>query len=223
MAFIVAYQFACHQFAFRSIFLFGDQAVYPRASTEIDNIDTFEERAAKSAAFRAVYAKQIGTDEELTEQQVEEALIVWNDDLQLAARKFNGDDEMGYKMALCQRDIAIYLAMVIAGIGYGFVRKRLRPVPLWLYVLLGIGPIGLDGFSQLFGYPPFEFWDPRETLPSFRILTGALFGLMNVWLAFPYLNASFEENAERLQEHLDLKQQEIEVMLDKAQRGDNLE
>ena len=26
---------------------------------------------------------------------------------------------------------------------------RLRPVPLWLYVLLGLGPIGLDGLPFL--------------------------------------------------------------------------
>lgn len=210
------YQFACHQFAFRSVFLFGEQAFYPRASTGVDNIDSFEERAAQSERFRSLYSERLGSDVQLNQVQVQEALDVWNEDLQLTAREFKGDDQMGYKIALCQRDIAIYLAMVLGGLAYGFVRHRLRPVPLWLYVFLGLGPIGLDGFSQLLGYPPFEFWDPRETLPAFRLMTGALFGLMNVWLAFPYLNASFEDSAERLEQKLEMQQEELEVLLQRA-------
>jgi len=64
---------------------------------------------------------------------------------------------------------------------------------LLLYVFLGLGPIGLDGFSQLLGYPPFNLWPPRETLPVFRVLTGAIFGLMSAWLAFPYLELSMQD------------------------------
>jgi uncharacterized membrane protein len=89
--------------------------------------------------------------------------------------------------------------MLIGGIGFGFVRRRLRPCPLWLYLLLGIAPIGLDGFSQLLGYPPFNFWEPRETLPVFRVLTGALFGFMNVWLGFPYFEQSMKETAAEIE------------------------
>jgi hypothetical protein len=48
----------------------------------------------------------------------------------------------------------------------------------------------------LFSYPPFEFWDVRESIPIFRVGTGFLFGLMNVWLAFPYLERSFRESAD---------------------------
>jgi hypothetical protein len=36
----------------------------------------------------------------------------------------------------------------------------------------------------------------RESIPIFRVLTGFLFGLMNVWLAFPYLERSFKESAD---------------------------
>jgi uncharacterized membrane protein len=64
---------------------------------------------------------------------------------------------------------------------------------LYLYAILGLAPIGIDGFSQLFGYPPLNLWPPRETLPVFRVLTGAIFGLMNVWLAFPYFELSMKE------------------------------
>jgi len=36
----------------------------------------------------------------------------------------------------------------------------------------------------------------RETLPAYRALTGALFGAMNIWLAFPYLQISMRETME---------------------------
>ena len=65
------------------------------------------------------------------------------------------------------------------------------------------GPVGLDGFSQLLSYPPFEFWPPRETLPIFRILTGGLFGLMSAWLGFPYIERSMQDLREALEESLE--------------------
>jgi uncharacterized membrane protein len=98
--------------------------------------------------------------------------------------------------------------MAVAGVGFLFVRKRLRPVPIVLYVLLGLGPIGLDGFSQLLGYPPFEFWPPRETVPEFRVITGMLFGFMNVWLAFPHLERSFVESAQEAEDYLKMLENE---------------
>jgi len=109
---------------------------------------------------------------------------------------------MGYKTALCERDLLIYGAMLLAGLLYGLVRDRLRPAPIWLYLILGLGPIGLDGFSQLLSYPPFEFWPVRETLPTYRAVTGALFGVMNVWLAFPYLQISMRETMETVETKL---------------------
>jgi uncharacterized membrane protein len=117
---------------------------------------------------------------------------------QIATREFVGNQQMGYKTALCERDVAIYGAIFIAGLLYSRVRYRLRPVPIWLYVLLGIAPIGIDGLSQLLGNAPFNLWPPRETLPVFRVLTGALFGLMNVWLAFPHLERSMYETRQQI-------------------------
>jgi uncharacterized membrane protein len=115
--------------------------------------------------------------------------------MQFAAKDFIGSESMGYKTTLCARDVAIYLAMFIGVMVYAIpnVRRRLRPAPIWLYLILGIGPIGIDGVSQLLSYPPFNFWPPRETLPAFRLVTGALFGLMNIWLALPYLDESMRE------------------------------
>ncbi len=164
----------CHQFAFRSWFFFGEQAAYPRAVSGT-SWGTFEEYASRDPFFD-------GLD-----------LYQWTAALQLRARAFRGNEEMGYKTALCQRDIAIYSAMLIFALFFTRVRRWLRPAPLWLYLILGLMPLGFDGFSQLFSYPPFEFWPVRETLPFFRTLTGALFGMMNGWLAFPYLEESMRE------------------------------
>jgi uncharacterized membrane protein len=149
----------CHQFAFRSVFLFGEQPFYPRANTG-------------------------------TELRPYEAYVA-----------FLGNEQMGYKTTLCARDVSIYLALFAGIVLYSLpiVRRRLRPVPIWLYVLLGLGPIGIDGFSQLLGYPPFNLWPPRETLPVFRIVTGALFGFMNAWLGLPYLEMSIQETREQLE------------------------
>lgn len=171
----------CHQFAFRSWFLFGDQLVYPRAVSGTE-LGTFEEYAARDPYFADI------------------DLAVWSADLQLKARSFTGNEEMGYKTALCERDVAIYATMCLLGLLFTRVRHWLRPAPIWLYVLIGLVPLGLDGFSQMLSYPPFEFWPVRETLPGFRVLTGALFGAMNVWLAFPYLEESMNETADIIAE-----------------------
>ncbi|MCD4684696.1 MAG: DUF2085 domain-containing protein [Anaerolineae bacterium] len=173
----------CHQFSFRSWFFFGDQVAYPREVSGT-SMGTFEEYAARDPYFENV------------------DLHTWNPDLQIRARKFRGNEEMGYKTALCERDVAIYATMFLMGLLFARVRRWLRPAPLWLYLVLGLIPLGLDGFSQMFGYPPFEFWPIRETLPAYRALTGALFGLMNVWLAFPYLEESMNETMAAVGEKL---------------------
>lgn len=167
----------CHQFAFRSWFFFGDQIAYPLSQSG-SGLVPFEVYAAQDPHFDGVN------------------LSTWSADLQKAARSFHGDERMGYKTALCERDVAIYGMMLLAGLLFSRVRGWLRPAPIWLYLILGLAPIGLDGFSQLFGYPPFEFWPVRETIPTLRVMTGALFGLMNVWLAFPYLETSMRETVE---------------------------
>lgn len=206
-AIYTVYSPLCHQFAFRSLFLFGDQPYYPRADAEgRGSLDSFEERAARSDEFVALYTER--RKEQLIDEGRREAaanyvfdpaeLDDWTPALQSVARNFRGDAQMGYKVALCQRDIAIYVSLAVGAVAYGFVRHRLRPCPIWLYLLLGILPIGLDGFSQMLGYPPFELWEARETAPLFRALTGSLFGLMSVWLAFPYINLSVEDSIQRL-------------------------
>lgn len=185
----------CHQFAFRTIFLYGEEPMYPREITGVDT-PSFESQAINSLTFREIYGRWANIP---PESVTRDELSIYTPALQFASREFRGDERMGYKLTLCARDISIYIAMLVGAILYRRVRHRLRPVPLLIYVILGLGPIGIDGFSQLLGYPPFNFWPPRETEPIFRIVTGALFGLMNVWLGFPYLEASFRETRMELE------------------------
>lgn len=171
----------CHQFAFRSVFLYGDQTFYPRESVGTDLIP-YEAYAADIPEL------VVGNGTDFTPEFF------------IPARRFRGNEEMGFKTAICARDVAIYLAMFIGGLIYSIpaIRRRLRPIPLWIYVIAGLGPIGLDGFSQLLSYFPFEFWAVRETAPFFRVATGAMFGFMNAWLIFPYLERSFWESKREL-------------------------
>lgn len=155
----------CHQLAFRSWFLFGPQPAYPRqlAGTSLESFG-----AATGIA----------------------------EDDYLAARAFLGNPQVGYKVAICERDIAIYGAIFLAGVVFGVFRRWIKPLPLWAWFLFGIVPIALDGGTQLvFGLPifPFSLFAVRESTPFLRTLTGGLFGVMNVWMAYPYVEETMAE------------------------------
>ena len=92
---------------------------------------------------------------------------------------FVGDSTLGYKVAFCERDLAIYLAVLLGGLAYGAWRGRVRGLGMLTYGLL-ILPMALDGFTQLFGW--------RESTVELRTITGALFGLASVWLIYPRLD-----------------------------------
>ncbi len=102
----------------------------------------------------------------------------------LIERAFIGNAEIGWKVALCQRDVAIYAGVLAAGLSYALVRDRTKPLPFKLFVLLAI-PIALDGGTQLIGL--------RESNWILRTLTGALFGVAAVYLAYPYVQEAMQE------------------------------
>jgi uncharacterized membrane protein len=165
----------CHQFPYRSWFLFGAQPNYERPQFEqLTGINTLSLPG------------------------------------QLEAKEFKGNEQMGYKVAFCERDVAIYGGLLAGALIFGFVRQRARPMPWWLWAILGVGPIALDGFSQLFSQLPTLFgaynplWHPdnpywRESTPLLRTLTGGLFGFMLVWLAYPYIEDAMLDTRAQLQ------------------------
>ncbi len=190
----------CHQFAFRSVFLYGEQAFYPRAAAGTA-LTPFETYAAQSDAFVEQHRywsarfQPNTTPDAVTAETLTEFTVIQ----QLAARHYIGDEQVGYKTSLCARDLAIFSMLFVGGLIYRRYRWRIRPLPLWLFVLAGLGPVGLDGMSQLLSYPPFELWPVRETTPFLRALTGGLFGLMSAWLGFPHLERSMHDLAASLE------------------------
>jgi len=131
-----AYHLTCHQWAFRSFFLFGPQAVYSQQQlTDMGN-----------DPFRVV-----------------------------------GGQGMGWKMAFCERDLAIYVGLVVVGLLYAR-RRDVRPCGFGVYGVL-ILPMALDGFTQLFGW--------RESTWELRVATGLLFGVASAWLVLPRIDEAF--------------------------------
>jgi uncharacterized membrane protein len=164
------YSLVCHQLAYRSFFLSGEQAVYPRSAAGVEGILT--------------YAEASGLGEESTSEDL------------YAARAFTGNPAMGYKIALCERDVAIYAAILFFGLLYAVSGRRLPPLPWYLWLLFGVLPIALDGFSQLLSQPPFNFIPFRESTPLVRSLTGFLFGFTTAWMGYPLAEQSMRESRE---------------------------
>ncbi len=166
------YRPLCHQLAFRSFFLFGEQIYYPRKLAGLEDVIS--------------YGEATGFDEY---------------DIN-TAREFLGNDRLGYKMALCERDIAMYGAILLFGVVFSLTGKKLKPLPWYLWIIIGLGPIGLDGFSQLFsqtGLPIFNWLPLRESTPLLRTITGGLFGMATAWFGYPYLEESILENRREMQ------------------------
>ena len=93
--------------------------------------------------------------------------------------------------------------MRACGLVWAFYHKRSPALPFWLWILIGMGPIGLDGFSQLLSQiPGWQFWDYRESTPLLRTLTGAIFGISTAWFGFPVLGETFDDSRYSLEKRL---------------------
>lgn len=198
-ALYTVYSPMCHQFAFRSIFLFGEQAFYPREISDSE-LGSYEDYINEIDDFYEGYEATIpGFAPPDPDDTTTLSRSFWE-----PARFFMGNEQMGYKTAICARDVAIYLAVFAGVLIYSIprVRRRLRPLPFWMYILIGIGPIALDGGSQLLSYEPWNLWAIRETEPFFRVATGATFGLMTAWLGLPYVNMSMRDTRRAIEHKL---------------------
>lgn len=148
------YSYSCHELGFRSFYLFGEKAYYPRdefaAATGIDPNDWWE------------------------------------------ARLFRGNETLGYKVSLCERDVAIYSSLILAGIAFSFFRRKIKPLHWIWWIILGILPMGIDGGSQLLSYLPLGIFPVRESTVFLRVVTGAMFGIASAWFAYPYVHESMD-------------------------------
>jgi len=159
-----AYSVVCHELAFRSWFLFGEQAIYPRESAGVEGV--------------IPYGVATGLEEN----------DLW------AARAYYGNEMVGYKVALCERDIAIYGGILLFGVVFAVTRRKIKPIHWAIWIILGLVPIGLDGLSQLVSQPPMNLLPYRESTPLFRTITGFLFGFITAWFGYPYVEETMSEN-----------------------------
>ncbi len=109
-------------------------------------------------------------------------------------RDVRGNTELGYKMAWCERDAAIYFAMLAAFILFGIIRQYAKPLDARIYLLFVV-PMAIDGTWQLLTSPVTlaPFLPVHESSALLRVLTGALFGAGTVWLIFPHVDQAMRE------------------------------
>ncbi|MCX6054576.1 MAG: DUF2085 domain-containing protein [Chloroflexi bacterium] len=181
------YSVLCHQLAFRSFFIFGEQTYYPRQLALITNAATYEEETGKAAT-------------DLT-----------------FARRFIGNEQLGYKIAFCERDLAIYGSISLFALIFHFFKNRIKQWPWILWVIISLLPIALDGFSQIPGLSSgWPNWVPiRESTPFLRVVTGTLFGVGTGWYIFPLMEESMKETRNSLEQKIIIlkkiiKQQKIQ-------------
>jgi uncharacterized membrane protein len=130
-------------------------------------------------------------------------------------RQFVGTLEMGFKVAWSDRMVSLYTSIPLAALLWWPLRKRVRALPLWGLLLLGL-PIVVDGASHMVsdlagigaGFRDSNLWLATLTgsrLPAsfyagdawgsfnslMRLITGVLFGAGVVLAVFPRLYADF--------------------------------
>lgn len=159
----VIYGRLCHQLSFRSWFIYGEQYAYPREIARVNNLMTYEDATGNNPF-----------------------------DLQ-TAYEFTGNEILGYKLALCQRDIAIYGGILIFGLIFSLTGRKIPSLTLWGWFILGIIPIGLDGASQILSQLPWDIIPLRESTPLLRTITGGLFGFTTAWFGYPVIEESMAD------------------------------
>jgi len=161
------YSPVCHQLAYRSWFLFGEQPYYPRSLAQITGVKTYEEVSGADPANL------------------------------LAGREFIGNPQLGFKVAICERDVAIYASMLLFGLIFMVTGRRIKAIPWYIWVGVGMIPMGIDGGSQLFSFAQsyLPAWVPiRESTPFLRTLTGAIFGITTTWYVLPIIEEAMQES-----------------------------
>jgi len=140
-------------------------------------------------------------------------------------RQFIGDAGMGWKVAWSDRMVFMYTTILIWGMLFWLLRKRLKPLPLRGLFLLLV-PMAIDGFTHTIsdltagiglGFRDTNAWLAALTNESFpatfyigdslgsfnswmRLITGLLFSLGIVWALYPRLHSGFTIKARQIKE-----------------------
>ncbi len=122
---------------------------------------------------------------------------------------------LGYQVAFCYRNTALYAGIALFGVFYGLARDRNvkafswlnKALPVWLFALLVL-PMVADGVTHMLGlrdapmgmgvdssfgsfYVGSQVWSLNWWL---RILTGGLAALGLVWFSFPRMDRAVGES-----------------------------
>lgn len=109
-----------------------------------------------------------------------------------------GNEQVGWKVAFCERDVAIYGSIFLTGLAYAVFRKQLSAKRMRLRrFALFLVPMAIDGIVQLFGL--------YESTWLMRSLTGAIFGIGAVLFAYPYVDEGFADVRKTINSKLDLE------------------
>jgi len=98
--------------------------------------------------------------------------------------RYQGGPGIGFKVAICQRCVAIYLTMLAVGLLFAWIRGRLKALSVKQFGITLV-PMTIDGLGQLFGLWTSTWWS--------RLFTGGLFGLGCLWLTYPHLERGMSE------------------------------
>ena len=158
------YRNLCHQFAHRSWFLFGEQSFYPGVIEENSKLK--------------LYSEMFGVDAV---------------DLE-TSRMIIGNKTAGYKVAICQRDVMLYLSLLTFSIIFLFSKKIIKKIPFLVWFIFAVLPIGIDGGWQLLTTINLFNLPTHESTPLIRSITGALFGFFSGWYLLPSIADAFDNN-----------------------------
>ncbi len=126
-----------------------------------------------------------------TLDELKELEIVPENSLVSSGAGYWGNEDVGYKVAFCIRDIGIYSALALMGLFLTiFMNMKCKIVKVhWFLILLLMLPMAIDGILQ-FIVMFFEIsWIPEAYLLSMskKFITGVLFGIGGALLIFPNL------------------------------------
>lgn len=157
------YSLLCHQLPYRCFFLYGSQCYYPLEKASTDG---------RFLSFSEAVGKSFHSVEEM--------------------KDFVGTSQMGYKTALCQRDIAIFLSLALFCLLFFVCRNQLPRLHWVIWVVLGLLPMALDGGTQMVSRMFPDWLTVRESTVLLRVATGSLFGFFTAWFLFPRLELSLK-------------------------------
>ncbi|MFH1285387.1 MAG: DUF2085 domain-containing protein [Candidatus Micrarchaeota archaeon] len=104
----------------------------------------------------------------------------WGSTRVVSAYEVERNGARGYEVAVCSRDVAIYLGMLLGLLIYPFARKlEDENVPSLALFALVLIPMGIDGTTQLIGM--------RESTNLLRAFTGVIVGVALPFYIMPLL------------------------------------